>query len=191
MQRSSLALVSYPSLLFIIVLNSPPGGKFGSVVLFLFPYTHFMTMWSNVLGYTGMPGRKFSTRQASMSAEELAIASLPVPPDEANAKGTSLYPQGSTLNLGYFYNEGEMWYYDDEGNQQRYDTCPYQNAMESFCPNINQCTSALTPAPTDSPSMNQMFGYLVVLAVLYTLIAAYWAQVFPGAVSRACTLASE
>lgn len=140
-----------------------------------------MTIWSNFLGYTGMPQRTFSFEEASMSAEELAVASLAVPPNEANAKGSSLYPQGSMFNLGYRY-ERDIEYIDDEGNWQRKDNCPSQNASDAFCPNINQCVGTWNPAPTNSPSTNQMFGYLVVLAVVYTLLAAYWAIVLPGAV---------
>lgn len=165
----------------VLFWGSPPGGKFGSVILFLFPYTHMMTIWSNFLGYTGMPDRKFSFEQASMTSEELAIASLAVPPNPANGKGSSLYPQGSTFNLGFEY-EADIYYFDDEGNQLRKDNCPWQNASQAFCPNISQCNSALNPAPTTSPTTNQMFGSLIVLAVLYTLLAAYWAIVFPGAV---------
>lgn len=168
--------------LLLIFARSPSGGKFGSFILFLFPYTHMMTIWSNFLGYTGMPDRTFSFEQASMSAEELAVASLAVPPNEANAKGSSLNPQGSTFNLGWEY-ESDIFYFDDEGNRLRKDNCPWQNASAAFCPNINQCTGTWNPAPTSSPSTNQMFGYLVALAVLYTLLAAYWAIVFPGAVS--------
>lgn len=118
-----------------------------------------------------------------MSAEELAVASLIVPPNDANAKGSSLYPQASTFNMALDtpdYNS--LWYTDSEGNQARRDNCPWQNSSEFFCPNISQCTSALNPAPTGSPSVNQMFGFLTVLAIIYTLLAAYWAQVFPGAV---------
>jgi len=176
---SACQLLTLP--LRIILRDSPTGRKFGSAVMFLFPYTHFLTIWSNFLGYTGMPDRTFSYEQASMSSEELAIASLPVPPDEVNAKGTSLFPQSSTLNLGFSY-EPDVYYFDEEGNRLLKDNCPAQNASEFFCPNINQCTAALSPARTTSPSMNQMLGYLVVLAVVYTVLAAYWALVFPGAV---------
>jgi hypothetical protein len=154
-------------------------GAFGvKVVGFLFPYTHFLTIWSNFLGYTGMPDRRFEFQHASMSPEELAIASLPVPPNEANSKGTSLYPQGSTFSVQTFYSD-DYYYYEDVGK----DNCPAQNASEYFCPSISQCASALNPAPTpSSPSLNQMIGYLLALSSLYTLVAAYWAQVFPGSV---------
>lgn len=118
-----------------------------------------------------------------MSAEQLAVASLAVPPNDANAKGSSLYPQGSTFNIALDTPDYDsLWYFDENGTRVRRDNCPAQNTSEFFCPNINQCTSTLNPAPTDSPSMNQMFGFLTALAIIYTLLAAYWAQVFPGAV---------
>jgi hypothetical protein len=42
------------------------------------------------------------------------------------------------------------------------------------------CVAAPEPSPTSSPSVNAVFGYLTVLAILYTLLAAYWVCVFPG-----------
>lgn len=77
--------------------NPSNGAGFGLAVLSTLPYFHFSTMYSNFLGFTGMPDRTFSAQHASMSPEELAIDTLLIPPNEDNSQGTSFLPQGSTL----------------------------------------------------------------------------------------------
>jgi hypothetical protein len=156
----------------------------GTLFGFFFPYMHFTTIWANFLGYTAMPNRSFEAEQASWSPEKLAIESLSVPPDEANGRGGTLYPQGSTLQSELVYRYET--YFDTDVNNTRTrtkDNCPASDLADYFCPFINQCTSTVSPAPVvGSPSVNDMFGYLLALAVFYTLVAAYWAQVFPGKV---------
>jgi len=71
--------------------------SFGLFSLFMMPYFHFSTIYSNFLGYTGMPNKEFGYSEARMSPENLAISLLPVPPNEENSKGTTLFPQGSTI----------------------------------------------------------------------------------------------
>jgi hypothetical protein len=156
-------------------------------ILYLFPYTHFLTMWGNFLGLTAMPNRSFEWKHASWSPEDLALFSLPSSPVDSplNAKGTSLFAQGSTLNLktdDILYEDS--YYFDDNGNRQYLDTCPGQNNSEYFCQGLSQCAAALEPAPTmSSPSVHDMMGFLFSLCLFYTFLASYWAQVFPGGVS--------
>jgi hypothetical protein len=155
----------------------------------MFPYTHFVTMWSNYLGYTSMPNREFKREHASMSAEELAVASMPV--SSMESKEGDLVPQMSTLVLKRF--EGEREYYLDENPGFEYDdffgppqrsksNCPGQVA-EGICGQSNDCTIIHNSKPAESPSTNSMKIFQVLLAVLYSLLAAYWSQVFPGKVS--------
>jgi hypothetical protein len=154
-----------------------------TLFMFFFPYMHFTTIWANFLGYTAMPNRSFEAEQASWSPEKLAIESLPFPPDEANGRGGTLYPQGSTLQTELFY-KYEI-YYDTEVNRTvALENCPASNLTDYFCPYLSACTSTVSPAAVvGSPSVNAMFGYLLALAVFYTLLAAYWAQIFPMKVS--------
>lgn len=139
-----------------------------------------------------MPNRTFDWQHASLSPEDLALLSLPSSPlnSPQNAKGTSLFAQGSTLNLemDYIMYE-ESYYYDANGNRKSLDTCPGQNVSEYFCPDLSRCAAALDPAPTiNSPSVHDMMGFLFSLCFFYTFLAAYWAQVFPGGVrSTRCT----
>jgi hypothetical protein len=143
-------------------------------------------MWGNFLGFTAMPNRKFARQHASWSPEDLAIVSLPSSPLDApqNAKGTTLFAQGSTLTLKLDYLYEDSYYYDANGDLQSLNTCPGQTNSQYFCPNLSECTAARNPAPTiDSPSVHGMMGFLVSLCVFYTFLAAYWAQVFPGGVS--------
>jgi hypothetical protein len=154
-----------------------------TLFMFFFPYMHFTTIWANFLGYTAMPNRSFEAEQASWSPEKLAIESLPFPPDETNGRGGTLYPQGSTLQTEHVYKYER--YYDTELNRTISTTnCPAANLTDYFCSFLDTCTSTVSPpAVVGSPSVNVMFGYLLALAVFYTLVAAYWAQVFPGKVS--------
>jgi hypothetical protein len=155
-----------------------------TLFMFLFPYMHFTTIWANFLGYTAMPNRSFEAEQASWSPEKLAIESLPFLPDEANGRGGTLYPQGSTLQTELVYAKSYSYYDPELGYSVALNNCPAANLTDYFCSYLNSCTSTVSPAPVSgSPSVNAMFGYLLALAILYTLVAAYWAQVFPGKVS--------
>jgi hypothetical protein len=155
----------------------------GTLFRFFFPLLHFATIWANFLGYTAMPNRSFEAEQASWSPEKLAIKSLPVPPDQANGRGGTLYNQSSTLLNELFY-KYETYYDTDVNNTRNKDNCPASDLADYFCSFMNTCISSVSPAPVaGSPSVNAMFGYLLALAVFYTLVAVYWAQVFPGKVS--------
>ena len=65
--------------------------------LFMVPYFHFNNIFSNFLGFTGMPDKTFTAKHASKSPEELAFLSSPSVMSEENAKGSSLISQGSLL----------------------------------------------------------------------------------------------
>jgi hypothetical protein len=146
----------------------------GLAILFMFPYVHFMDAWGNFLGFTGMPDRRFGYEHASMSAEELAIASLPVPPDSANGRNSTLFAQGATLNV-------ETKYYLQNNFDSLVSNCPAKG-LGDFCSVRESCPSASEVSPTESPSVLGLFGFLFCLSIIYTLMAAYWAQVFPGKV---------
>lgn len=153
--------------------------RVGNAILFWFPYVHFGGAWSNFLGYTGMPSRRFELSHASMSAEALAVASLPFPLPDDNR--STLFPQGSVLNV-------EMMYPSGEGTN-----CPPSTLVDNLCSDGPSCPSVAEQSPTETPSVNGFFGYMFCLAVMYTLMAAYYAQVRPGRVSGshvACFLVS-
>jgi hypothetical protein len=152
----------------------------GLAILFMFPYVHFTSAWGNFLGFTGMPDRRFGYEHASMSPEELAIASLPVRPDPANGRDTVLFAQGTTLNT-----EKKYYYPDDYSNYTPLTNCPASSLRDYFCVQAydgESCPSAAEVSPTESPSVLGLFGFLFSLSIIYTLMAAYWAQVFPGKV---------
>ncbi|KAL7580790.1 hypothetical protein ACA910_001068 [Epithemia clementina (nom. ined.)] len=135
--------------------------------LMAIPYTQFFNIWGNFLGYTAMHNRTFGLEQLSMNAEALALNSIG--PVEPNAL-TSLYGQGSTLSTftvisSYDYNNGEEYY-----------NCPSANLSDSFCEYLNQCDGS---EQTESATTNEMIGLLIAFAALYTLLGAYWIQVFP------------
>lgn len=144
--------------------------RIGNAILFWFPYVHFTGAWSNFLGYTGMPNRSFERSHASMSPEQLAIASLPMllPGDNRS----TLFPQGTTLNVEQKFSSSVSA-----------TNCPPSTITEGLCPDLFTCPSAAENSPTNSPSVNGLFGYMFCLAVIYTLMAAYYAQVRPGRVS--------
>ena len=147
----------------------------GLPFLFMFPYVHFSNIWGNFLGFTAMPNRSFSSKHVAMSTEELAIEALPNPLDPDKARDSVLFPQGSTLNT-------EQKYYSNYNSPLS--NCPAEDLKDYFCPmsEYSQCASASEVSPTTSPSVIALFGYLFILSVIYTILAAYWTQVFPGKV---------
>ena len=164
---------------------SGPSGVSSGLFLWFIPYTHFTALWSNVAGYTAMRGRSFGSAEARMSPEELAIASLPVPPNAENAMGTTLFPQSSTFNFGYkYYNYNDIRYTDKDGGTQTKSTCPNTNSSSLFCSEINYATTCEFSGPNspteNSPSFNDTLGLLVLMALFYTMLAAWWAQVLPA-----------
>jgi hypothetical protein len=149
----------------------------GSIFFFPFPYFHFNAIWGNFVGYTSMPDRQFGSEESSLSTEELALKALPNPPNPDYGGDAEFAPQQSTFILDSFYD-----YY-----QQRKNPCPLPNMTGDFdfCPYLNNCGYAQDPgAITGSPSTNDMYGFLVAISVIYLLLAAYWAIVFPGSNGR-------
>lgn len=145
----------------------------GLAFMSMFPYTHFMSVWGNFLGYTQMPDRSFSSEHSSMTPEELAIASLPIPPNPENGRDSVLFEQGVTLN-----------HKRDYPTSSQLSNCPEQNSRDYFCPWMGTiCTSVTEVSPTTSPSVSDLYGFLILLAIVCTVMAAYWVQVFPGNVS--------
>lgn len=72
-------------------------GGAGLFSLSMIPYFHFMMIYSNFLGFTGLPNNKFGLQEAMMSPEDLAVASSPNPATYESSNATDLFPQGSTL----------------------------------------------------------------------------------------------
>jgi len=149
--------------------------KIGLLILFMFPYVHFNSVWGNFLGYTGMPGRSFGRKHASMTPEELAIAALPVSLNPDYGRDSKMFAQGVTLDVEEYYGDESTW---DKSN------CPADTVRDYFCESMSICPSVIGTVPTVSPSVNTLFGYLFLLGIIYTLMAAYWTQVFPGKVGR-------
>ena len=77
--------------------------KFGIAVLWFFPYFHFNTVWGNFCGLTGNPNKEFGANHARMTSGELAREGLVVAPSQSNALGTTLFPQGSMLQVKQVY----------------------------------------------------------------------------------------
>jgi hypothetical protein len=143
--------------------------RLGNAILFWFPYVHFAGVWSNFLGYTGMPDRKFELKHASMSSEALAVASLPFPLSDDNR--STLFPQGTILNIEMKLTPG-----------LDFSNCPPSSMLEDMCPNLRECPGVVEQSPTQTPSVNGLFGVMFCLSIIYTLMAAYYAQVRPGRV---------
>ena len=78
---------------------NPNGGKGGLAAFFMFPYFHFTTMWSNMLGYTQIPGNKFKAKHSGMSPEKLVKEWLPE--DAGDSWGTTLFPHGTMIQKAY------------------------------------------------------------------------------------------
>lgn len=145
-----------------------------------------MTAWSNMLGYTSLPGNQFSLALASMSPEDLAqqalanYQGLSEPAyDPNNTNGTSLFPQGSTIVTDYYYDWTRTYnYYDD--NAEPESTCP-SSQVSNLCSEYNsECYFPKLGYPsTGSPSVNDAMGLLVSLVVVYSILAAYFMAVFP------------
>lgn len=163
---------------------SPTGKtKLGLAAIWFFPYFHFQTIWGNFAGFTAANDTKFNANHAAMNAAELAREALPVPPSESNSQGTTLFPQGSMLQLEYSYTyECEEEVYG--GYCEKYkNNCPAQD-MEgfNFCSRIEsgQCQFAPNPSPAKGKSVYEMFGMLFALSLIYLLMAVYWGIVFVG-----------
>lgn len=151
------------------------------LVWYMIPHTSFMMAWSNILGYTSLPGNAFSLSHASKSPEVLAQEALfnhkggVSPLYEPNkTEGTSLFPQGSTVAVTYEYN----YYYDYSDPKSN---CPSSNVIENLCDDYDTatCYSVHPGYPSSSPSLNDCIGLLVSLIAIYVLLAAYVSAVLP------------
>jgi hypothetical protein len=74
-----------------------------------------MAAWSNILGYTSLPGNTFTSAEAAQSPEDLAKLALSNYKggkgyDPSNTNGTSLFPQGSMILLESSYNPSDLYY---------------------------------------------------------------------------------
>eukprot|EP00573_Skeletonema_grethae_P008746 CAMPEP_0201706040 /NCGR_PEP_ID=MMETSP0578-20130828/47609_1 /ASSEMBLY_ACC=CAM_ASM_000663 /TAXON_ID=267565 /ORGANISM="Skeletonema grethea, Strain CCMP 1804" /LENGTH=1815 /DNA_ID=CAMNT_0048194413 /DNA_START=88 /DNA_END=5535 /DNA_ORIENTATION=- len=162
---------------------------------FFVPQAHFMAAWSNILGYTSMPGNTFGFVQASQSPELLANEALlnykgGVEPlyDEANTNGTSLFPQGSTVLTEYNYGYACEYVPDPDPDNPWGETyvctsnCPPQQ-LYNMSDTPNTCANAAKAYPPTggdgSPSFNDAVGYLFAVTLVYSILAAYWSSVFP------------
>lgn len=170
-----------------------PESTIGFVVLYLFPYFHFTSIYSNFIGYTGHPGKTFTPIQANLSPEELAVALLPAL-DESLSLGTTLFPQGSTLRSERYDDwEAEREFQDLHGVESTNDdpfyypswvtayTCPVENVTteydlcdESVCNYVKNSTPLI-----GSPSVHDLFGHLVLLSIVYFIMALLWLQILP------------
>ena len=159
--------------------------NFGLAVLWFFPYFHFYTMWGNFAGFTAMEGIEFNANHASLTAGELAREALPVVPSEDTSGGTTLFPQGSMLQLEYSYDYQCETENSFGGCETFLNNCP-ANDLEGFgdrlCPfeGSNQCVRTPNPSPAEGMSVNAMIGMLLALSLIYVLMAAYWGIVFVG-----------
>lgn len=137
--------------------------------MFFFPYFHFMNIWGSFVGYTSMPNRQFTFKEASLSQEELAIAALPRPPSPNSA--TTMAPQGSMfvtkINYEYYYESGTT-------------TCSVGDASDiNMCSYVSACPYAEDPgAQYNAPTVLDSIGFLFALSVMYLIMAAYWSSVF-------------
>lgn len=147
------------------------GSGFSLPALFLapIPYFHFLGIWGNFAGYVGMPNRKFTAKEASLSAEELALASLPQELDPDFGLPTTLAPQGSMFNMGLTWKLPNVY---DASN------CPSPNIEgANLCEYLYTCSFMKEPgAISKSPSTNTIFWYLITLSIAYLLLTAFWAQ---------------
>lgn len=164
----------------------PRGAR--SFFWYLIPHYHFMAAWSNIVGYTSLPGNKFSIAEASQSPEELATKSLMNYKggegyDQSNTNVTSgLFPQGSTILVDYPYNPTTRYNYDEF--YEPTSNCP-PTSVSNLC-DVSTSAQCYTlkqgyDPSTGSPSLNDTLGYLVSLVVIYSILAAYTAAVIPMA----------
>ena len=151
-----------------------------SFVWYLFPQYHFINAWSNILGYTSLPGNSFSFAEASHSPEYLAQLALSnyrggKGYDPSNSNGTSLFPQGSTIVSEVYYDWTGLYSESTEYTNN----CPSGN-VSNLCEEYTECYNPLEGYPSSgSPSFNDCIGYLMVLVVGYSLIAGYVIAVHP------------
>jgi hypothetical protein len=158
---------------------------------FFVPQAHFMTAWSNILGYTSMPGNTFGFGQASQSPHLLATEALSNFKGGAeplynpnNTNGTSLFPQGSTVSTENNYESCE--WSPDLATYICKSNCPPEQLTntgysggKTTCPNPSKGYPLSPTGGGRAPSFNDAIGYLVAVALVYSILAAYLSSVFP------------
>ncbi len=163
-----------------VVAGSSANTNIRSFVWYFFPQYHFINAWSNILGFTSLPGNSFSLAEASYSPEYLAQLALSnyrggKEYDPSNTNGTSLFPQRSTI-------VSEMYYppYNDTALEGEYTSnCPSGN-VSNLCDDFAQCHSPLQGYPSsESPSLYDCIVFMMVLVVGYSLLAGYVIAVHP------------
>jgi hypothetical protein len=152
--------------------------KIGLAVWWFIPYFHFTTIWGNFCGYTGNPDTEFTSAQISLTSGALARDALPVAPSNATSLGTTLFPQGSMLQIVVPYNQ--VAYISMTSN------CPAQNLDNDtyqFCSALSStqdCPVVPDPSPADGKSVGFMLAMCLALSFSYVLMAAYWGIVLVG-----------
>ncbi len=136
-----------------------------------------MAAWSNIIGYTSLPGNTFTSAEAARSPEDLAQLALSNYKggkgyDPSNTNGTSLFPQGSTILL-------ESYIPLDLEQSEQLSNCPSSETV-NLCANYTACGNPKEGYPSiESPSLNARIGLLASLVVVYSILAAYVIAVFP------------
>ena len=175
-------------------MSSAPTGA-SRFFWYFVPQFHFLSAWSNILGYTSLPGNKFSINEASKSPELLAGESLanhkgfPESVYDPNNTSGQLFPPGSTILTERYYDwtkDQYNYYYDDfigdSGNagSERLSTCPSAEVVPDLCSDYSECYNPKPGFPsTGSPSVNGNIGLLASLVAVYALLAAYVVMVLP------------
>jgi ABC-type Na+ transport system ATPase subunit NatA len=162
-----------------VVAGSSANSNMRSFVWYFFPQYHFINAWSNILGFTSLPGNSFSFAEALYSPEYLSQLALSNYKggkgyDPSNTNGTSLFPQGSTIVSAMQYD------YDYTTTYVEYaSNCPSGN-VSNLCDDFAQCHSPLQGYPSsESPSVYDCIGFMMVLVVGYSLLAGYVIAVHP------------
>lgn len=160
-----------------VVAGSP--ATFNSFFWYLIPQTHFLAAWSNVLGYTSLPGSTFTFAEASKSPETLSTQALlnyngGEDYNQTKSYGTSLFEQGAHIlpESYYDYTQNYDYYYNSIGELKS--TCPSSNVVPNMCSDTDtECYNPRKGFPTDgnSPSLNDDLGYLVSLVLIYSILA--------------------
>lgn len=162
-----------------VIAGSSANTNMRSFVWYMFPQYHFINAWSNILGFTSLPGNFFSFAEALHSPEYLAQLALSNYKggkgyDPSNTNGTSLFPQGSTIVTKYYYDESSIY-----SSEEYKSNCPSGN-VSNLCGDYFQCNSPIEGYPSSrSPSVYDCIGFLLVLVVGYSLLAGYVIAVHP------------
>jgi ABC-type Na+ transport system ATPase subunit NatA len=141
-----------------------------------------MAAWSNILGYTSLPGNTFTSVEAAQSPEDLAQLALSDYKggkgyDPSNTNGTSMFPQGSTILLESSYICSDLYYGWSQSEQLS--NCPSSETV-NLCSDYTTCVNPKQGYPSiGSPSFNARIGLLASLVVIYSILAAYVIAVLP------------